>query len=143
MRGLVRRSRAILRGAPGALPVELQGDLVAAAGSFRHAHHARRRFRLCSRSVAIERVGNPNAGTDVAAFAALNQEAAAPHIDGVCGREPHAQRSTPSETSRKAELRTGMLAQFGWDRHAIHGGHRSLGAMGRQTEAKVERRGGN
>ncbi len=73
----------------------------------------------------------------IAAFQALDKHAAATEVNRLRGLKAHAERSTPAEAGRKAELRARMLAQFGWDRHAIHGGHRSLGAKSRQTEAKV------
>ena len=75
----------------------------------------------------------------VAAFEALDEHSAAADIDGLRGFKSHSERAAPTEASREAELRARVLAQFGWDRHAIHGGHRSVREKGRQTEAKEER----
>jgi hypothetical protein len=125
-----------LRGGCGNL--ELESEPVADAFGVGDANHARWGFGLGVRAgVAIEGECDPNAGSDIAAFQALDEHAGAGDVDGVRGLHAHAERAAPAEAGGKAELGARVLAQFGWDRHAIHAGHRSGRVRGRQTKRTV------
>lgn len=119
---------------------ELKSDLIAAARRAGYANDLRGRFGLRGSRLSVVWESDPDARMKVAAFDALDEHSAAANVDGLRGFKTHAERAAPAEPGRKVELRARMGAQFGWDRYAIHSGHRSLGARVRQTEANVERR---